>query len=120
MRSLGLRALVLGNRQAVVDTDPLEDENSVLVLDLTLGLDVVRAGLDFDPTRLQRARKGARESAGGRSDHVVERGRLGREPLRIDAVMLGHFGMHAEAQGLVGAGNVGQPLRPTKTLDSNA
>jgi hypothetical protein len=120
MRPLGLRALVLGNRQPVVDADPLEDEHSVLVLDLTFGLDVVRAALDFDPTRLQRAREGARQSPGGSSDHIVERGRLGREPLRIDAVVLGHFGMHAEAHRLVGRGNVGQPLRPAKPLDSNA
>jgi hypothetical protein len=120
MCSFGLRPLVLGNMHPVVDADPLEDEHAVLVLDLTLGLDAVRAPLDFDPTRLQRARKGARQSAGGCSDDVVERRRLGREPLRIDSVVLGHFGVHAEAHRLIGGRNVGQPPRPTKPLDSNA
>jgi hypothetical protein len=117
--ALGLRALVPGHADPVVHADPLEDQHAVLVLDLAAGLDVVPALLNFDLTRFQRAGKGARQSAGGRGDYVVERGRLGREPLRVGAVVLGHFGVHAEAHRLVGGGNIGQPPRPGDSLDSH-
>jgi hypothetical protein len=89
VRALGLRALVPGDPDPVVDADPLEDQHAVLVLDLAAGLDVVPILPNFDLTRFQRAGKGAGQSAGGRGDHVVERGRLGREPLRVGAVVLG-------------------------------
>jgi hypothetical protein len=117
--ALGVRALVPGHLDAVVDADPLEDQHAVLVLDLAAGLDVVPVLLNFDLTRFQRAGKGAGQSAGGRGDHVIERGRLGREPLRVGAVVLGHFGVHAEAHRLVCGGKVGQPLRPAESLDSH-
>jgi hypothetical protein len=119
VRALGLRALVRGHLDAVVDADPLEDQHAVLVLDLAAGLDVVRVLLNFDLTRFQRAGKGAGQSAGGCGDYVVERGRLGREHLRVRAVVLGHFGVHPKPHRLVGGGNVGQPLRPGHSLDSH-
>ena len=119
VRALGLGALVPGHPDPVVDADPLEDQHAVLVLDLAAGLDVVPVLLNFDLTRFQRAGEGAGQSAGGCGYYVVERGRLGREPLRVGAVVLGHFGVHAEAHGLVGGGNVGQPLRPGHSLDSH-
>jgi hypothetical protein len=116
---LGLRALVAWHLHPVVHSNPLDHQHPVLDLDLAPGLDVVGVPLNFDLTRLQRAGKGARQSAGGRGHHVVERGGLGRELLGVHAVVLGHLGMHSEAHRLGGGGNVGQALRATKPIDSD-
>lgn len=51
--------------------------------------------------RLQRATKGASQSAGGGSDHVVEGGRMWIVDVCINAVMLGDLGMNAEESGIL-------------------
>jgi hypothetical protein len=102
-----------------LDADPLDHQHAVLDLDLAPALDVVGVPLDFDLTRLQRAGKGARQSADGRGHHVVEGGRLRRSLLGINAVVLGHFGMNPEAYRPVGGGNVGQPPWSAEPLDAD-
>jgi hypothetical protein len=119
VRTLRLLPLVLGHLDPVVHSDPLDHEHAVLVLDLALGLDVVGGSLNLDLTRLQRAGKGARQSAGGCRHHVVESGGLRRELVRVGAVVLGDFRVHSEADRLVGGGNMSQALRPAEPLDSH-
>jgi hypothetical protein len=102
-----------------MDPDALDHEHAVLVLDVAPRLDPVVALLNVDLTRLQRARERAAQSAGGRRDDVVERGGLGRVPLRIDAVVLSDLRVDAEPNRLVAAGDVGESLRPAEPLDSN-
>jgi hypothetical protein len=89
----------------------------ILGLDLADGLDVVAPRIDFDLTRLQRAGKRAGQSAAGCGDYVVERGRVRRVAVGIDAVVLGDLGVHAESDRLGLGGQVGESLRPAEPLD---
>jgi hypothetical protein len=100
VNALGLLPLLLRNRQPVVDGDPLNHEHAVAVEYLADRLDFVPLRIDFDLTRLQRAGEGAGQSTGRRGDDVVERRRVRWELVRIDAVVLGHVGMHAESHRL--------------------
>jgi hypothetical protein len=80
--ALCLLATVCGNRETVVDHDPLDHQHVVIGLDLADSLDLEHVAVDFNLTRFQRAGKGAGQSAAGGGDHVVERGRVRRELLR--------------------------------------
>jgi hypothetical protein len=98
--ALGLLALVLRYGQPVVNGDPLNHEHAVAGEYLADRLNLVPLRIDFDLTRLQRAGEGAGQSAARRGDHVVERRGARRELIRIDTVVLGHLGMHAESHRL--------------------
>jgi hypothetical protein len=98
--TLGFLPLLRRYRQPVVNCDPLNHEHAVTVVYLADRLDLVPLGIDFDLTRLQRAGESACQSAARRGDDVVERRGVRRELLRIDSVVLGHLGMHAESHGL--------------------
>jgi hypothetical protein len=119
VRTLRLLPLVLRHSDPVMHSDPLDHEHAVLVLNLALGFDVVGASLNLDLTRLQRAGKGARQSAGGCRHHVVKGGGLRRELVGVGAVVLGDFRVHPETDRLVSSGNVSQALRPAEPLDSH-
>jgi hypothetical protein len=97
--------------------DALDHEHAILGLDLADGPDVVAVRIDFDLTRLQRAGKRAGQSAASCGDNVVERDRVGRVAVGIDAVVLGDLGVHAERDRLALGGQVGEPLRPAESLD---
>ena len=90
--------------QRVLHVDALDHEHAVLVLDLAASLARQPAFARIDATRFQRAPERPRESAGRRSDDVIER----RRPLRVaaarDAVMVGDLVVDAEEDRLVGAG----------------
>jgi hypothetical protein len=96
MEAFRVRAALVGDIEAVVDGDPLDDEDAVLVLDLADGLHVVARRIDFDLTRLQRAGERAGQSAAGCRHDVVQRGRARRELVGRDAVVLRHLGVDAE------------------------
>ena len=56
--------MVIGSEgKPIGDLDPLDDQHSVLVLDLPDGFDVVAGRVNFDLTRLQRAGERAGQSA---------------------------------------------------------
>ena len=116
---LGLRSPLGRDREPVTHVDALDDQYAVLGLDLADGLYVVALRIDFDLTRLQRAGEGAGQSAAGGGHHVVERGRVRRILIGLDAVVLGDLGMHAEDDRRLLGGEVGESLRPTEPLDPN-
>jgi hypothetical protein len=118
--ALDLVSTFSGDAESVANRDPLDHEYAVLGLDLPERLDVVLIGINIDLTRLQRAGKGAGQSASGRSDDVVQRRRVGRVLIGAYAVMLGDLGMHAERHGLRLGWEVSEPLRPAEPLDLHA
>jgi hypothetical protein len=119
VHTLGVGAPVIGDAQAIPDVDPLDDQDPVLLLDVASRLDVVHLGIDFDLTRLQRAGKGAGQSAAGGRHHVVERGRVGWVLRRRDPIVLGHLVVHAERHRLGFGGKVGKSLRTAEPFDSH-
>jgi hypothetical protein len=95
--------------QHVFHVDPLDYEHLVLRLDLAGRLADQPALARGDSTRLQRAPEGARQSAGGGSDDVVERRSVLGFPAGHHAVVLGDLVVHAEEDGLGLTGEVGTP-----------
>ena len=89
MHALDLLAPVLRHGKAIAHGDPLDHEHAVAVEDLADGLDLVSLRIDFDLTRLQRARERARQSAACGGDHVIERRRVRREVVGPDPVVIG-------------------------------
>jgi hypothetical protein len=118
--ALDVVSTLSGDPEPVADRDSLDHQYAVLCLDLADRLDVVLIGINFDLTRLQRAGKGAGQSASGGSDNVVQRRRVRRVLTGPYAVMLGDFGMHAERHWLRLGWEVRKPLRPAEPLDLDA
>ena len=80
--------------------DALDDEHAVLFFDFACGFSGQPVDGSGDLTRLQRASKGAGQSAGRRRDDVVERCRMRRKRLGRHFVMLRDSAVHAEDNGL--------------------
>jgi hypothetical protein len=117
VHSLRVRPSLCGYREAIVDSDSLDHKDAVLGLDLAGGLGLVSLGIDLDLTRLQRAGKGAGQSATGRRDDVVKRRSVRRILRRVDAVVLGDLGVNPECDWALLRWKVRQPLRPAEPLD---
>lgn len=96
MDALGFGSSVGRDGKAIRHADALDHQNLVIEHDVADGFDLVALRIDFDLTRLQRAGKGAGQSAAGSRHNVVERRGTRREVLRVDAVVLGHRGVHSE------------------------
>ncbi len=121
VNALHLVAAVLRDAgQAVVDGDPPDHQDVVLVKDIPDRLNLVGVMLDFDLTRLQRAGERAGQSPPGGRHDVVERRRVRWEVRRGDAVVLGHLGMDAECDRLLLGGQIGQALWTAEPLDAHA
>jgi len=120
MHPLGLLAPVLRDGEPVAHGDAADDEDLVVELDLPDRLDVVALRVDFDVTRFQRAGEGAGQSAAGGGDDVVERRRVRRVLLGVDAVVRGDLRVHAEGDRLLFGGQVGEALGPAQALDLHA
>ena len=101
MHALGLFPLLRPNRKAVADRDPLDHEHLVALEDLADGFYLVLLRVDLDLTRLQRAGKGAGQSAAGGGHDIVERRGVRREVLGLDPVVLGDLGVDAEHDRLL-------------------
>lgn len=99
--ALRLGATLLRDREAIDDADPLDDQDAVLVLDVSDRLDLVALRIDLDLTRLQRAGERAGQSPTGRGDDIVERRRVGRILLGSNAVMLRDLRMDTEGHRLL-------------------
>lgn len=54
MNTLPFRMAIGSGRKPIGDLDPLDDQHTVLGLDLPDGFDVVAGRINFDLTRLQR------------------------------------------------------------------
>jgi hypothetical protein len=70
--------------------------------------------------RLQRAPKGAGQSARGRSHHVVERGGVGLMNCRVNAIVLGHLRVHPKEHWLFVEGQIGTPQGTLDPLYSHS
>jgi hypothetical protein len=75
--------------------DSFDYQHIAVFFDFAAGIrgEISLAGRDL--ARFQRAAEGAGQSAGGRGNHIVQSGGLRFVNLRIDAVVLGNFRMHA-------------------------
>ncbi len=106
--------------QVVGDVNPLDDEYVVVRFHLADRLADQSPFACRDLTRLQRASEGARESAGGRRDDVVEGGgALGLGPGR-HPVVLRDLRVHSERDGLGLPGEIREPQRPSDPFDAGA
>jgi hypothetical protein len=115
--ALGLLSIFLRYCKTVTGGYALDDQYAVAVVDLAYNFNVEFVPLDLYLTRFQRAGKRARQSTAGRGHHVVKSGRIGREILGSNTIVLGYLGMHAKGDGLCFRGKVGKPLRAPEALD---
>ena len=88
-------------REREVDVDSFDHQHVVLGLDLADRLCGQSSFSGGDVTRLQRASERAGQSAGGGSDHVVERGRMCRFAAVRDAVVVRDLVMNTEQDRLI-------------------
>jgi hypothetical protein len=116
---LGGLALAGLELEVVTDPDPLDDQDTVLDLDLAPGLGAKPPFAGRDLARFQRAPEGAGESAGRRRDHVVERGRVGLLLGHVDPVVAGDRAVDAEQDRLRLGRQVRAPERPADALDAD-
>lgn len=101
--------------EMVDDVNAPDDEDLLIELDLA-----DRVGgqfFDRDLARCQRACKGARQSARGRGDDVVERRRVRLVRVRADAVMLRDRAMESKPDRFLFSRQPGQTDRASFTLD---
>jgi hypothetical protein len=97
VRAFGCFALVLGAAdERVSHPDPFDHQDLVLQVDLALGFRRELSLAGVDPARLQRATQRARESTGGRGDHVIEGGGVVGVLAWRGAVVLADLVMGAE------------------------
>jgi hypothetical protein len=116
MDALGIVAAVIRYGDPVANVDSLNDQDPFLGLDLAYDFNVIGLRVDFDLTRLQRAGKGARQSPASRCNDVIERRRVRRKLVGLNAVMFGDFGVHSEGDGLLLGGQIGKSLRATEAF----
>jgi nicotinate dehydrogenase subunit A len=118
-RALDLGAIGLRiDAKQVLDVDPLDRQHTAFELDFARRLTDEPAFIRGDMTRLQRASKGAGQSACGCGDDVVERRRV----LLVgpgDAVVLGDRAVEAEAHRPGFAREMGEPNPVADPLDAH-
>lgn len=103
--------------QAIAHPDPLDHQDPVLHLDVAFGVRLQLPLPGIDPARLQRATQGARESAGGGGNDVVERGGPGFHPFRQPAVVLADGSVRAERNRFGLGRKVRKPVWPSLAND---
>jgi hypothetical protein len=96
VHAFGVGSPFLRDSDAIIDPDPFDHQDAVVGFDLPDRLDLVALRIDVDLTRFQRAGERARQSPPGRRDDVVERRCVRWILRRIDAVMVGYFGVNPE------------------------
>jgi hypothetical protein len=89
VRTLRRRALLGAQPQVVSHVDATNDQHVAVSLDLAGSLRREEPLAGWDLARFQRTAKGAGQSAGGRSNEVVERRVARLVDLRVDAIVLG-------------------------------
>jgi hypothetical protein len=107
---------VLVDAQRVADVDSLDHEHAVLDLDLAGRFCSEASFAGVDLARLQRTPEGARQSARGGGDDVVERGGSLGFATRCNPVVLGDSVVDAEDDRLGLGRQVGAAERSAHTL----
>ena len=120
-RALDLLTVGVGvESEAISDVDPLDDQHVVFELDFADRLARQTSFCGGNLTRLQRASKGPRQSAGGGRNDVVE----GRRALRVSTawnpVVVGDLVVDAEVDRFGGSRHLSAPKRPSDALDVDA
>jgi hypothetical protein len=120
MRTLGRLALVIRTPGEVIPhVDALDHEHLVLQHDDTFGIGAQPTLACIDPTRLQRATQGSRQSTGSRGHHVVERGGVVWILPRRSPVMLADLVVRPEHDRLGLGWEIGAADRPALADDSD-
>ena len=100
------RPLFWCDAQVVRDKDTPHDEHVVVFFNLSDDVCFEQAFAGRNPARLQRAAKGAGESAGGCRYEVVNGGGMRLVGVRIGAIVLGYFGVESKEHGFAGGREV--------------
>jgi hypothetical protein len=103
-----------------VNANASQHEHSILGLDITLSLGGELAPLGPDPARLQRTRKGSKQSTACGGDNVVERGGVWFDDVAAKPVVRSDRAMCAKAHRVRFSGQIRQPERTGDALDSDA
>jgi hypothetical protein len=117
--SLGHVSLVGRQLEVVRDVNSLHDEYFPLFFDLTKHLGCQSPFSCWDPARLQRAAKGARQSTGGCRNEIVDRRGVGFVNRRIYAVVLGNFRVDSKQNWLRRRRQVCPAQRALDALNTN-
>ena len=88
VRTLRCRALLRAQSKLVGHVDAANDQHVAVLLNLSGCLRREEALAGWDLARFQRTAKGARQSARGRGDEVVERRVARLVDLRVNAIVL--------------------------------
>lgn len=99
VRPLRGGVLLGAQAQVVADVDAANDQDVAVLLNLTGCLGREKALACWNLARFQRTAKGARQSAGGRGDEVVERCVVRLVDPLVDAIVLRDRGVNAEEHG---------------------
>jgi hypothetical protein len=110
----------LRRHQAHGDVDSADDQDTFFGLDLTGNFRSQLAVAGIDLTRFQRASEGARQSAAGGRDRVVERRRSLNVAAARDAVVVSDLVVDAELDRLLADGKIGAAQRTAHALDADA
>jgi hypothetical protein len=97
--------------------DALEDEDALLNFDFAVGLAYQTSIRRIHLAGLQRASEGARQSAGGGRDDVVERSRMLGLAASSDLVMVRDRVVNAERNRLFLGREIGTTQRPVHSFD---
>ena len=104
----------------ICDVNPFNHQHIAVIIFLDLALNFGRepslTGRDL--ARLQRATKGARQSAGSRGNDIIQRCSVGLMNIRTYAVMFGNFGMHSEFDRFLRLGQIGPAQGPFYPFNS--
>ena len=115
--SLDRLAVTIRRRQVVNDANAFDDQD--LLLELHFANSVSGQLFDLDLARYQRAGKSARQSAGRRSDDVVERRRMRLVSICTDAVVFCDSAMDPKPDRLPLSWQPSQPNRPSFTFNAD-
>jgi hypothetical protein len=117
MHPFGRIDMVFFDFEEIVDMDVPDQEHFSIFADLTGGFRAKPSLACGYIARLQRAAKGARQSAGGCGHHVVERRGGGLEALRINAVMRCDLRVHPKHHRFFGLRKIGAADRAAQAFD---
>jgi hypothetical protein len=87
---------VFPTTQSVVGMDASNDQDFPLQFDFAGHLRAESTVAGIDAARFQRAPEGSGQSTAGRRHHIVQCGRMRRERLRRDSVVLGDLGVNSK------------------------
>jgi hypothetical protein len=105
--------------ELVGDRNSLDDEDVVLFFNLTFYFRAKVPLASGNAARLQRATKGASQSATCGRDNVIECGCAGFGDLWRNIIVFGNFGMHPKVNRCFCRRQVSAPVRPFNPFDAD-